>query len=244
MSNSVLQKFFEDGFVVLRSVFNPMEVETISNSLNQLKSTAKNFRTPTLYKNSYFVVEDERIHRIVWCCGEVPALADFARDYRITQHVAEILGSKDFDHIICQSHYKTPGDNVAFDWHQDSQHRGYGTDKWQDLNNKGSFVQTLLAIDPMTMENGPIKFYKGSQKLKHLGLDKCEDPEKYFSRFELVHLTMEPGDLAFFHPYVIHGSSANNSTKERRVFINGFSFPNANKFSYPGAGTGVRISVP
>ncbi len=229
--------------MVLKKAFQPHEIKAISDLLNSLKKTARQFRTPTLHKNSYFVVHEERIDRIVWCCGEHPALADFARDHRITQYVAEILDSKDFDHIICQSHYKIPGDNVAFDWHQDSQHRGYGTDKWQDLNDQGSFVQTLLAVDPMTMENGPVKFYKGSQKLKHLSLDQCENAEKYFSKFELIHLTMEPGDLAFFHPFVIHGSSANKSSQERRVFINGFAYPGANHFSYPGAGTGVRVSL-
>ena len=95
LSNKVEQTFFEDGFVVIRSAFKPADIEAISNSLNQLKVTAKKFRTPTLHKNSYFVVEEERIHRIVWCCGELPVLADYGRDPRITKYVAKILGSKD-----------------------------------------------------------------------------------------------------------------------------------------------------
>lgn len=58
-----------------------------------------------------------------------------------------------------------------------------------------------------------------------------------------VALTMKPGDVAFFHPYSIHGSQPNNSNGPRRVFINGFAYPGANKKKYPGRGTGRTVKL-
>jgi ectoine hydroxylase-related dioxygenase (phytanoyl-CoA dioxygenase family) len=52
---------------------------------------------------------------------------------------------------------------------------------------------------------------------------------------------MQPGDVAFFSPYAIHGSQPNNSKGPRRVFINGFAYPGANQKKYPGQGSGRRV---
>ena len=52
---------------------------------------------------------------------------------------------------------------------------------------------------------------------------------------------MQPGDVAFFHPYSIHGSEPNISQGPRRVFINGFAYPGANQKKYPGHGAGRTV---
>lgn len=45
------------------------------------------------------------------------------------------------------------------------------------------------------------------------------------------------GALVFFGPYTIHGAGPNRSPRPRRVLINGYAAPGANRFAYPGVGT-------
>jgi hypothetical protein len=58
------------------------------------------------------------------------------------------------DQIINQAHFKMPGDGVAFEWHQDSQNRRYGTELWTDGGAPhGAYIQTLTAVDEVTAYN-------------------------------------------------------------------------------------------
>jgi hypothetical protein len=44
------------------------------------------------------------------------------------------------------------------------------------------------------------------------------------------------GDVLFFGPYAVHGSTPNQSRSPRRVLINGYAAPGANGRFYPGKG--------
>ena len=147
--------------------------------------------------------------------------------------------------LINQAHFKIPGDNVAFPWHQDSENRGYGKPGWKDVNGRGSFVQQAIAIDDVTEENGPLKFIPGSCKLGHLGLlsRSKEERRTLFNPDDAVTGIMKAGSVALFNPYVIHGSEPNRSQKPRRVFINGYAYPGANSRTYLGRGAGRLLKI-
>ena len=57
-------------------------------------------------------------------------------------------------------------------------------------------------------------------------------------------LTMKPGAVALFGPHGLHRGRADDSDRPRRVFINGFAHPDANRPVHPGrdAGRLVRIT--
>ena len=46
--------------------------------------------------------------------------------------------------------------------------------------------------------------------------------EKGLDPRALVELALEPGDVAYWHPHLIHGSGPNTSTMDRRSYVNGF----------------------
>ena len=69
------------------------------------------------------------------------------------------------DHLLNQAHFKRPRDGVTFGWHQDIQHRDKGNGTWTDVNGRGSFVQTVIALDEMTPDSGPLKFMPGSAEV-------------------------------------------------------------------------------
>lgn len=235
--------FYTQGFFIIKKLFTPKEVQSLSSSFNLLYSTSKNLKETQFIKNSKFVINDHDLSRIVWCSGFCPELLDFAKDSRLLDPVSYLLGDHKMDLIINQAHFKMPGTKVNFPYHQDSQNRCYGTELWSDVNKKGSFVQSIIAIDEVTHDNAPIKVFPKSHLEGHLYLNKMTEDtlNEKLKEYESQVLLMSPGDVVFFHPYLIHGSEANNSTKSRRVFINGYASKNANKRIYPGCGTGMPI---
>ena len=102
---------------------------------------------------------------------------------------ALLLGSTEMHQLINQAHFKLPGDGVEFPWHQDSSHRRYGRGQY-------SYVQTVLAVDEVPPNNGPLQLVPGSCKLSHLGLPRDGTlPPGLIDEREVVTATMQPGDV-------------------------------------------------
>lgn len=240
-SQDLIKEFFEKGYFVVPDLFNSDEIFQISESFNRLYEKAMILKKTGMCDGSYFVFDYEKLHRIVWCGAAEPNLLKIAEDRRLLEPVATLLDSSKMEQLICQAHFKMPKDEVIFPWHQDSSNRGYGTSDWMDVNGKGSYVQTVIAIDEMTSNNGPLLFLPGSCKDGHL-------PENHpilreMDESQLVPLLMKPGSVAFFGPYTVHGSLKNNSSFPRRVLINGFGYPGANRKIYPGEGSGRLLEL-
>jgi ectoine hydroxylase-related dioxygenase (phytanoyl-CoA dioxygenase family) len=246
-TDPLLEAFDRDGFVVLEDLFTFTEVAEIRRCLDRLEDRAKTLGEITEIDGTQFVVDraggDARIHRVVWCGGIEPKLLDFGNDPRLVGLAARLLASPVLVQLINQVHFKLPGDGVAFPWHQDSRHRRHGTPLWTDINGRGSFVEIVVAIDEMTMDNGPLEFIRGSHHGGPLDLDPATGalPSGSFSEAEAVTLTMRPGSAVAFGPYVVHGSKPNASRSGRRAFLNGFALPGANRKMYPGCGVGREV---
>lgn len=244
LSQDQISEFYDRGFIVLPKVFSLQDLNQMKLATEKLLQSSQklNFSTQ-IYKGSQFVFENQALHRVVWAGAHEQNLLNFGADLRILEPVSQLLRSKEMDQLINQIHFKMPGDDIEFEWHQDSQHRGYGTSDWTDVNGLGSYVQTLIAIDEVTADKGPVKFIAGSNKLNHLGLNNIKDISSVIDVSKAEELLMQPGDFVLFHPYVIHASTKNISSTPRRVLINGYSYPGANHKKYPGEGSGRRLNV-
>src|SRR5262245_14823282 len=171
-----IAEFFARGFVVVPDVFRADEIAEMVDAFRRLEATAQGLFEPALVNGSQFVVHRvpgpggarARIDRIVWCGAAEPVLATFGSDPRLVGMAAQLVGSSEMSQLINQAHVKLPGDGVAFPWHQDSTHRRYGGEQWRDVNGRGSYVQTVTALDDVTRENGPIELIPGSCALGHL----------------------------------------------------------------------------
>lgn len=242
LTSKQLKTFEDDGFLVVRGLFDQYEIRRISSALDALQKRASDYRYTFDEGDTRFVKHGDNIQRIVWCPGLKPELLKVGQKKELTSLVKKLINDDQLEQIICQAHYKLPGDGVSFPWHQDSEHRNYNTDYWQDRVGNGSFIQTVTAIDKVTKENGPISFFAGSHLLGHLtAAQKAKFLEDQSSYEKLVTPTLEPGDSVIFGPFVLHGSLENLSSKPRRVFINGFCLPNVNFYRYPGSGLGVPV---
>jgi ectoine hydroxylase-related dioxygenase (phytanoyl-CoA dioxygenase family) len=247
LTEQQIRQFFETGFVVLPRLFERHEVRRIGRAFERLQQIAAGLRETTDIEGSRFVVEGARTQRIVWCNAVAPELERWCSDPRLLEPVFQLLevpGEPALGHvvqIICQAHLKLPGDGVGFPWHQDAQHRRYGSAEWVDVNRRGSYVQTALAVDEMTVDNGPLLFVPDSCRDGALPLEEVERRAQAGPRFVL---TAEPGSVVFFGPYTIHGSEPNRSEQPRRAWINGYACPGANRRPYPGCGLGLRRPRP
>jgi ectoine hydroxylase-related dioxygenase (phytanoyl-CoA dioxygenase family) len=249
-----ITEFYEQGFTIVPDVFGTSEITEMRSAFDRMHVIAQQLGTAQMYNGSFFDIQTVKegvyagqvnIRKIAWCGAAEPVLEKFGRDERLLQMAAQLLESDSFNQLINQAHYKLPGQEVKFDWHQDSQHRGIEDGQWRDVNGKGSYVQALTAVDDCTPENGPVLFVPGSSKLGHVKselLNKNAEPQ-VFDPETAIPALMRAGSVALFGPYTIHGSLPNRSEQSRRVFINGFAVPGASTKEYKGAGAGRLLSL-
>jgi ectoine hydroxylase-related dioxygenase (phytanoyl-CoA dioxygenase family) len=250
LSDDQIRTFFDDGFVVIPDLFSPDEVARMRMAFDRLERTAAKLDAPAMVRGTQFVVERlagserrVRIHRIVWCGAAEPVLSEFGRDPRLVSIAACLLGSDTMSQLINQAHFKLPGDGVQFPWHQDSSHRRYGTAEWRDINGRGSYVQSMTAIDDVTAENGPVEFVRGSARLGHLEFPSDGSLPAALDSSQVQTPTLGAGGVIVFGPYTVHRSLPNASTRPRRAFMNGFAYPGANSRVYPGDGAGRIVTL-
>jgi hypothetical protein len=237
--------FERDGFVVVRGLLPAAEVREMGYAFDRLEALARTLPGSVDVGGARFIVDAEpfRIHRIAWCGGAEPVLERYGDDPRFITLASSVLRALPVEQLIQQAHFKRPGDEVAFAWHQDASNRRYGTDQYIDLDGRGSFVQIAVAIDPTGPDNGGLSFVPGSHRLGFVA-DPATGvlPAEAFDAASAVTPELHPGDAVYFGPFVIHGSEPNRSTVSRRTFLQGYALPGANRRSYPGCGTGVRRS--
>lgn len=242
LSDEEKRAFHEGGFILRRGLFRDDEVAAARAALERLYATAQTLRATGDHDGAFFALTfpPDRpvvVQRVVWAGGAEPVLLRLSEDPRLVEPALALLGTPRCEQLLCQAHYKMPNDGVAFDWHQDIQHRDKGGDTWRDVNGRGSYVQTILLVDDMTEENGPLEFLpKDAVALDERGRLSREGGAVRVDASRAVPVTGRAGDVLFFGPYAVHGSTPNESTKPRRVLINGYAAPGANKRFYPGRG--------
>jgi ectoine hydroxylase-related dioxygenase (phytanoyl-CoA dioxygenase family) len=223
------------GFSVVRGVFSADEIAEIAHAFDRFYaqglSHGRSFRHGNLF---YRVVKDAHLGAIVrmaqWPAYVDPVLDLIRTDRRLFALLEPLIGP-DIKQIINQMHWKPKGAaHNDFAFHQDCQFRKPAS-AFRHLGR--SFVQTGIAIDRHRPETGAMRVLPGSHKLGDLGLGETMavmeremteqtllaaglDPKA------LIELELEPGDVAFWSPYLVHGSGANRSPNDRRFYINGY----------------------
>lgn len=227
-----LPHYWRDGYAIVRNFFEPHEIAEIAQACDQIYGEGvahgRSFRHGNLFYN--VATADEPVVRMVQWPSYHQKLLDRVRlDRRFAALLEPLLGG-DLKQIINQVHWKAPGAIGEFAWHQDSRSRRPAA-AYRNLAD--SYIQTGLAIDPHNPDSGGMRFIPGSHLKGDLGmdcsrkalgtplLDKALD-DVGLSSADAIELVLEPGDLALWSPYLVHGSGLNRSTHKRRFFINGY----------------------
>ena len=233
--NKLLIDYKENGFALARKVFSQNDIDTIKFAIDEVELFAKQFHSSFRHKNQLYIIQqDEKIGRNLrfaqWPSYTWPTLEKYRTDQRILELVKPFLGNN-LKQIINQIVWKHPNAaHTSYGFHQDARFRRPAS-AYTDLAN--SFVQTAIAIDPHTEENGCLLMIPGSHKLGDIDFyNKTsvieEQPDfsslrKLFPALKTPQaVILEPGDVAIWHPYTLHGSGQNTSKINRRTYLNGY----------------------
>jgi ectoine hydroxylase-related dioxygenase (phytanoyl-CoA dioxygenase family) len=230
-----LAHYWREGYAVVRRFFEPWEIARISDALDQVHeegvSHGRSFRHGNLFYNVAREANDgEPLVRMVqWPSYHQPLLNSVRLDPRFAALLDALIG-EDLKQIINQVHWKVRGSLGDFAWHQDSRSRRPES-AYRNLGT--AYVQTGLAIDPHTRRSGCMRIIPRSHLRGDLNMDASRKAlgtemtdaalEKIgLSAADAIDLTLEPGDLALWSPYLVHGSGKNSSEHKRRLYINGY----------------------
>lgn len=226
--------FRRDGFAIVRGLFSQNEIAAIAAGADQVYAEGvahgRSFRHGNLFYNVATGASGEALVRMAqWPSYHQPVLDGVRLDTRIARVLEPLIG-QNLKQVINQLHWKAPGSMGDFGWHQDSRSR---RPAWAFRNLAASYVQTGLAIDPHMPEAGGMRFIPASHLRGDLGMDcstkalgtRLQDGSLEavgLSSAGAVDLLLEPGDLALWSPYLVHGSGTNRSQHKRRFYINGY----------------------
>jgi ectoine hydroxylase-related dioxygenase (phytanoyl-CoA dioxygenase family) len=234
MQGDHLEHYREHGYAVVKSVFDRREVGELASAFDRLYAQGLGYGASFRHQNVLFRLADDanlgRIVRMVqWPSYIDPVLARYRNDPRLLAILSPLLGD-DLKQIINQMHWKPPGGKaVEWGYHQDIRFRR-PRDAYRSPAT--SYIQTGIAIDPHGADNGAMTIVPGSHRLGELSAVGGRVMDRALSDRDLVelglepgavvHLTLEPGDVAFWHLHTIHGSGPNRSTIDRRFYLNGY----------------------
>ena len=156
---------------------------------------------------------------------------EFCKNKDILNYVEQLIGS-DFA-LWNSSFFAKPAFNGhATPWHQDGQY-------WPIRPLATCTV--WLAIDDSTVQNGCLKFIKGShidQKLKAHKINEDKNltlnqelVKEEFDETKSINLVLKRGQISLHDVYLVHGSEANKSEKARRAITMRY-MPTTSKFDH------------
>ena len=229
----------ELGYTIVRSVFSAGEIGALAAASDRIyaRAIAHEDGTPVAPGHpevGFRTVEDPRLGRIcriaTWPAHLEPVLDRIRVDRRMLAILEPLLGPS-LKQITSQLHWKPAGaERVEFGYHQDIRFR---RPRGAYRNTERCFLQTAIAIDPHRAESGAIRLYPKSHRMGDLGLggegpvlDRGLSERDLAARgldpAALIDIELDPGDVALWGLFAVHGSGVNRADHSRRVYINGY----------------------
>jgi hypothetical protein len=234
LGDEVHEHYWREGYAIVRRLFSVAEVQEIADAADQVcaegQAHGRSFRHGNLFYDVASGIDGLPVVRMAqWPSYHQPVLNRVRLDRRIARILDPIIG-RNLKQIINQIHWKAKGSLSDFAWHQDSRSR---RPDWAYRSLATAYVQTGLAIDPHMRHSGCMRFVPRSHlwgdlrmdcSKKALGTAMAADALEAvgLSEADAIDLLLEPGDLALWSTYLVHGSGTNRSSHKRRLYINGY----------------------
>ncbi|HEY1963029.1 MAG TPA: phytanoyl-CoA dioxygenase family protein [Rhizomicrobium sp.] len=219
----------ENGFFVLRGLISPTEAARVEDEIvsqirahppelhpgEALYQAGPNYAIfPEKEPSPSAVNPEDRIAKVFNCHAEGLA-GEIARRDAIVDIVADLLGPE-LDCFQSQFIFKNPG-VIGQPWHQDSYYFRF---------DRQPQVGVWLALSRATLDNGCLWVLPGSHKKSIFEHIPDRRPAANRAYMEIVSeddssrqpALMEPGDVLFFHSYLMH-MSTDNVANERRAAV-------------------------
>lgn len=233
--NEAIERYREEGYAIVRGFFAAGEVRAMAEAFDRHWSAGMEHRASWRHGNLFYRLGDDAnlgkvVKMVQWPAYADAALEKVRRDPRWLPLLKPLLG-QDIKQIINQMHWKPPGAAAAeFAFHQDVKSR---RPRVAYRNLPDSYVQTGIAIDPHRAANGAMRILPGSHKLGELKLgdmghslgQKMADDALAAAGLDpskVIDLELDPGDIALWNVFTVHGSGSNSTQGDRRFYLNGY----------------------
>lgn len=228
----------ENGYAVIRGFLNKDEVAALRRESEAIYAEGLKHHATYRNKNLYFEVVNDpgnntrTVPQAHWFSWINPVFEQYRRSQKIFEVLAPLLGP-DIKQIANQLHWKAPGGKYTYyRMHQDVRFRS----RPELFANLDRYSLNLgLALNRQDASNGALKVVPGHHKRGYLGLAEdgngimvgsteqgAELKAVGIDPAEVVQLEMEPGDLAIWTLYTIHGSGPNVSNEPRILLIDNY----------------------
>lgn len=228
----------ENGYAVIRGFLNKDEVAELRRESEKVYAEGLKHHATYRDRNLYFEVINDpgnktrTVPQAHWFSWINPVFEQYRRSQKIFEALAPLLGP-DIKQIANQLHWKAPGGKYTYyRMHQDVRFRS----RPELFANLDRYSLNLgLALNRQDASNGALKVVPGHHKRGYLGLAEdgggimvgsteqgSELKAVGIDPSEVVQLEMEPGDLAIWTLYTIHGSGPNVSTEPRILLIDNY----------------------
>lgn len=215
-----IKEYEEYGITVIPNVFTDEECE-------KLKKEAYTLDPESIKKAGY-------PHHPFEYSGSKPALVffpslanqyinDVRKDERLQEIVKAFLGDN-VKQVNNQIYFREAGDHDEFAWHQDICFR---QPRKRFPGVETGYLQTIIAVDDLTEDNGTIEFIRGSHlegehdTMSKPGITKMLRHFKRHGMFGEKYVAPK-GSVLLWTCLTVHGSEANTSKSDRMTFMNGF----------------------
>ncbi|MCO5794933.1 MAG: phytanoyl-CoA dioxygenase family protein [Blastomonas sp.] len=217
LSQEQLEEFNNNGFLVIPNLFSAEEVAEIRSAMDRVfdedhPGNIREKKSGVVRTAMGLHLRDETFARLV-------------RHPRLVSPAQQIAG-KDLYVQQVKINVKAAFDGELWQWHQD-----FSTHHEDDGCPEPLALNLHILLDDVTEFNGPLYFFKGSQKFGSVATrhdtvstsyplwvveeDKVREISKSCS---LVSATGEAGTALIFGDCLVHGSPANISPSNRSIF--------------------------
>ncbi|HWD38972.1 MAG TPA: phytanoyl-CoA dioxygenase family protein [Fimbriimonas sp.] len=211
------RKFAEDGYYVARGVFSPEEVAALETDfdriVNQISGAGEEINArwggPEMEKISTKKMVVLHTHNVQQFS------ATWARAFYhkgFLKVATDILGP---DVVLHHSKlFQKPSEEGApFPMHQD----------WTYFPTvKDSMIAAIIHVSKATDEMGCLRVYPGSHKFGRVSGSSGQVESEFLENHPIsgaLPLESQPGDVAFFHYFTLHGSMPNRSSEVRKTVL-------------------------
>ena len=213
LTDSDIDAFNRDGYLVCRAWFTAGEIEALTSALQH----------DVALRQRAFGLDDGgggTTEIALWNTPGEDSFGALARSRSLVAAAAALLRDEVY-HYHSKITMKRPGTGGTWVWHQD-----YGY--WY---KNGCLTPDMLSVaiplDPMNEANGCLELLRGSHRMGRIehgfvGAQTGADPERVelaTARLERVPFIADPGDVAFFHANTLHTSSTNRSDHHRNLLL-------------------------
>jgi len=207
LSKQQIDQFHRDGFLVVRTMYSPEEVDSISQWTDEVAAAPETPGKTMMYFEASQQDDSRILSRIENFVPFHEGFSELITRRRMLQAVDDLFGEPSvlFKDKI---NFKLPGAD-GFKEHQDVQ---AGWDDYANLH-----ITAMIAIDETNETNGSLEMIPGMHKQGVLGemWAPLTDADTANVPYEAVHC--QPGDAVFFDSYAPHRSMPNRTEQARRV---------------------------